>query len=348
MNIGLYHNDLPAPGRKPGGVAVLVHRLARELSARGHATTVWTRSPPPADANYHCVRLWPHLQTESRLLRTFLVPLLLNAVDWRNVDVLHFHGDDFLTLHRPLPTVRTLHGSALLELVHATKAKQRLSYSVIAGLEYLSARLATGCYGLGAGVPAIYPTTGSLDNGVDVPASVSLERDGPPSILFVGTWAGRKRGRLLHRVFQEYVRPRVPNAELWMVSDQCEPVAGVRCLGSPDDIALLGLYRRAWVMCHPSTYEGFGIPYLEAMANGTAIVSSSNVGARYVLGERLANGALVDDNELGQALVALLSNGAARRERAELGRDRVRHFSWDAVIERHLDAYQSAITRFAR
>jgi glycosyltransferase involved in cell wall biosynthesis len=346
VKIGLYHNDLPVPGRKPGGVAVIVHRLARELAARGHELTVWTRGPAPADPSFNHVRLWPLLHSESKLVRAFLVPLLQNTVDWRDIEVLHLHGDDSLLLHRPLPTVRTLHGSALFEARYATSVRRRVYTALIAGLEYPSARLATSCYGIGPGVPAIYPTAGSLDNGVDVPPDVAIDREGPPAILFVGTWAGRKRGRVLHHVFLDYVLPRVPDAQLWMVSDRCVSSPGVRWLNAPDDDELMGLYRRAWVMCHPSRYEGFGIPYLEAMANGVPIVSSPNPGAKYVLGEQLAALTLVDDQELGPALVGLLTDAAARRARAEQGRQRVRRFSWDRVVDRHLDAYRAAIARF--
>ena len=46
------------------------------------------------------------------------------------------------------------------------------------------------------------------------------------------------------------------------------------------DEALAGLYRRAWVYASPSTYEGFGLPYLEAMACGTPVVASPNPGSR--------------------------------------------------------------------
>lgn len=346
MKIGLYHNHLPVPGTQPGGVAVFVHRLARELSDHGHHVTVWSRSAAPADATYRHIRLWPRLRTESRLVRTFLVPILLNDVKWRGIDVLHLHGDDFLTVHRPIPTVRTLHGSALLELRHAKKAKQKLSYSVITVLEYFSARLAVGCYGGGPGVPGVYPTNGTIDYGVNIPQNVQLERDGCPSIVFVGTWGGRKRGRLLHKVFTEYVRPQIPDAELWMVSDHCEEAPGVKFVHAPDDETIQSLYARAWVMCHPSTYEGFGIPYVEAMAAGTPIVSSSNPGVRHVLGDELAREVVVEDDDLGQALVTLLRDGSARRGRAERGRDRVRRFSWDAVIARHVEIYESAISDY--
>lgn len=346
MKIGFYHDDLPLPGRKPGGVAVFVHRLARELTSRGHQLTVWTRGPAPADANYRHIRLWPHLRGESRLLRAFGVPLLLNAVDWRDVDILHLHGDDHLMLRRSLPTVRTLYGSAWLEARHATSAKRRVFELIVAAFELLSARLATGCYGLGPGVPAAYRTIGNLDAGVDARAEVTVTRTGAPSILFVGTWEGRKRGRFLHRVFCEQVRPRLPAAELWMVSDHCEAAGGVRCLGALDDRELAQRYRRAWVMCLPSTYEGLGIPYLEAMASGTPILSSPNPGARHVLGPDLAASCMVRDDELGSRLVRLLANQPEREQLAERGLHRVAEFSWDRVVAEHLEAYRRAIADF--
>jgi glycosyltransferase involved in cell wall biosynthesis len=286
------------------------------------------------------------MRGDSRLVRTFAVPLLQNTVDWDDIEVLHLHGDDYLMFRRPLPTVRTLYGSALLEARHATSFKRRAWQTVIAGLEYLSAQLATCSYGLGPGAPDLYPTVGSLDGGVDIPATVALERREPPAVLFVGTWDGRKRGKLLHRVFLDVVLPEVPDAELWMVSDRCDPGRGVRWLGAPSDAELLALYRRAWVLCHPSTYEGLGMPYLEAMANGTPVVSSPNPGARHVFGPELGGSTLVRDDDIGLALVEMLTDEFARRDRAARGRERVREFSWDAVVERHLEAYRMAIERF--
>ncbi len=46
---------------------------------------------------------------------------------------------------------------------------------------------------------------------------------------------------------------------------------------------LCELYQRAWILCLPSTYEGFGVPYIEAMASGTVAVASPNPGAKEIL-----------------------------------------------------------------
>ena len=68
------------------------------------------------------------------------------------------------------------------------------------------------------------------------------------------------------------------------------------------DAELASLYRRAWVYASPSTYEGFGLPYIEAMACGTAVLATPNAGSREVIGAH-QYGRLVEDAGFGAALL---------------------------------------------
>jgi glycosyltransferase involved in cell wall biosynthesis len=68
-----------------------------------------------------------------------------------------------------------------------------------------------------------------------------------------------------------------------MVSEAGPPISGVRYFHGIPDEALAALYRKAWVFASPSVYEGFGLPYLEAMASGTAVVATANPGSCEVL-----------------------------------------------------------------
>jgi glycosyltransferase involved in cell wall biosynthesis len=164
-----------------------------------------------------------------------------------------------------------------------------------------------------------------------------------PSILFVGTWSGRKRGHYLFEIFTKEVLPRVPNARLYMVSDQC-PLShdSVTHLSSPDDDTLATLYRKSWVLAHPSLYEGFGIPYIEAMASGTAVLSSPNPGSEYVLSNG-KYGVLADDSSFPIELERLLVDSSYRQKYVERGLTRAPHFSWQNVACAHLSLYKKAI-----
>ena len=137
----------------------------------------------------------------------------------------------------------------------------------------------------------------------------------------VGTNDGRKRGRWLAEIFAREVAGHVPDAELVMVSDGNVGIEGVRCLGRVSLERLIELYAAAWVFCMPSTYEGFGVPYIEAMAAGTPVVATDNPGARDVLGGG-AYGLLPSDAELGATLRELLLDAELRESFAERGRTR--------------------------
>lgn len=345
MRVAMFHNDLPEPGQKPGGVSVYVHRLSQALSARGHEVVVFTHSPAPPGSTYETQKLPLPAVGGRRVVRQYVAPWLLNFEDLSGFDVAHFHGDDWFFLRRRLPVVRTFHGSALFEARSATSLVRRIDKRVVYRLELLARRLATASYGVGVDSVEVYRADGLLPPGVDIP-ELGSPRAERPTILFVGTWGGRKRGAMLHEIFRRVVRPAVPAAELWMVTDECEPAEGVRWIQAPSDQELSDLYSKAWVFCMPSSYEGFGIPYLEAMAHGTPVLTTPNPGVETILGE--GHRAIVDcEDELGPRLVELLGDGALREDLGREGRDRAAAYSWTRSAERHEAAYREAAERFS-
>ena len=135
----------------------------------------------------------------------------------------------------------------------------------------------------------------------------------------------------------------MPDAELWMVTQDApdDPGEGVRVLGRLDDRALEEAYSRAWVFCLPSVYEGFGIPYAEALASGLPVVSTPNLGARYVLAGGAA-GVLTSLDGLGTSLTALLVDPEARARLGAAALERSRTFSLDTVVDRYERLYRGA------
>lgn len=104
---------------------------------------------------------------------------------------------------------------------------------------------------------------------------------------------------------------------------------------------LVCLYNLATMFVFPSIYEGFGLPPLEAMACGTPVVSSNTSSLPEVVG----NAALMinpyDDEEIANGINALIKNIKLRKKLRDLGRERVKNFSWENVAKKIINIYHS-------
>jgi alpha-1,3-rhamnosyl/mannosyltransferase len=106
---------------------------------------------------------------------------------------------------------------------------------------------------------------------------------------------------------------------------------GERCtmLGYVSDEALAELYRRCSVFCYPSLGEGFGLPVLEAMAAGAAVLTS-NLSSLPEVGGDAAE--YVDPHQvasIADGLARLLSDDLRRSDLARRGQIRAGAFSWE-------------------
>ncbi|QAY69009.1 glycosyltransferase family 4 protein [Xylanimonas protaetiae] len=340
LRIAMISYYLPSTSKM--GIGYQVHELATELTRRGHDVTVFSDCPAVDGAAYqhHHVRM-------TGSLRTFRFALALRRLDLSGYDVIHAHGDDYWMWRRRVPShVRTLHGSCFEEArtIRGVKEKARM---VALGLsEVLASVVADRTVAVSPDTLRWYPWVREVvPNGVDVgrfhPSAAA--RSAHPVVLFVGTWSGRKRGEVLARQFQETVLPQHPDAELWMVSRDAPADAGpgVRVLGAVSHAELTAAFQKAWVFCLPSDYEGFGIPYVEAMASGVPVVATPNPGARYVSdGGRAAVLAPLED--IGAALAQLLGDVARRDELAAAGLARAETFSLRRVVDRYEELYRRA------
>jgi glycosyltransferase involved in cell wall biosynthesis len=158
------------------------------------------------------------------------------------------------------------------------------------------------------------------------------QKSAAPTILFVGTLLGRKRGAMLLDIFQKQIRPAIPDAQFWAVTEEKAEGPGVTWHGRVPLDQLAELYRKAWVFCLPSSYEGFGVPYIEAMASGTPVVASPNDGAVEVTGNGKF-GLLASDDQLGDSIIRVLKDAQLRKQLTDMGIARSRDFSWTRVCE---------------
>ncbi|MGA2409983.1 MAG: glycosyltransferase family 1 protein [Candidatus Binataceae bacterium] len=160
----------------------------------------------------------------------------------------------------------------------------------------------------------------------------------PSYLLGVGSFEPRKNLNRLLQAWRE-ASEHLPS-DVWLV------LAGRRGLshvfrdagfaipartylaGFVPDSDLPGLYRGALAFVYPSLYEGFGLPVLEAMAAGNAVITSNNTAMPEIVE---GAGLMVDPYDvgaIGDAIIRIVEDPALRinlRSRAPL---RARNYSW--------------------
>ncbi len=169
----------------------------------------------------------------------------------------------------------------------------------------------------------------------------SLDR---PFLVFAGTHEPRKN---LPRLMEAFARlaPTIDH-DLVLVGpsgwgDAARPpdsvAARVRPLGFLPADDLRAVLAAAEVCCLPSVREGFGLPVLEAMAQGTPVVTSRGTST-----EEVAGGAavLVDPLDTGSIAAGITDALARAGELVPLGRRRAGQLTWRATADATLAAYR--------
>ena len=339
LDLAVIQRFLPPASR--GGAGHFTVGLCSALARRGHAVTLFSQDPKPAGAPFDVVQL----PGGDRRIAPVMFPLQLASVDFSRFDLIHAQGDEQFVRHRGRPVVRTLHGSSLDEAIangiRGRSPKHLLLHGWFFNGELVSGLRADAVVAVSAAAGRhMLRAVDVIPNGIDAAAFApdgtpkSLE----PSILFVGELDSRKRGRWLVREFIDRIRPALPNAELWLVSPDRADGPGVINLGTLDDAALRDRYRRAWMMCLPSAYEGFGRPYVEALAAGTVAVATPNPGAHDVL-DAGRYGLIAGDAQLSGEIVRLLKDAARRLSFERLGLARAAEYDWSNVAAAYERVY---------
>lgn len=169
-----------------------------------------------------------------------------------------------------------------------------------------------------------------------------------PYVLWVGTREPRKNLPTLLEAYREVSQHS--DLDLVLVGpegwgdDTAErallatlPAGRVHVLGRLEDQDLDAAYAGARVFCFPSSWEGFGLPVLEAMARGVPVVTSRGTSMEEVTGP---DAALIDPASVPEVAAGILEAAGPRHdELAAAGPVRAQEFTWARCARAHARAY---------
>jgi glycosyltransferase involved in cell wall biosynthesis len=173
-------------------------------------------------------------------------------------------------------------------------------------------------------------------------------------VLFVGTLEPRKN---IVRLIEAYARLPKERPPLLLVGGKGwfydEIFGRVAALDLTGEVHFAGFvpaedlpfwYNAADLFVYPSMYEGFGLPPLEAMACGTAVITSTASSLPEVVGKA---GQLVDPTDtdaLTATMEQVLGDRDLQQQMQAAGLVQARSFSWEKAARQTVDSYRRAHT----
>jgi glycosyltransferase involved in cell wall biosynthesis len=180
-------------------------------------------------------------------------------------------------------------------------------------------------------------------------------------ILYVGTIEPRKNVLTLVRAYEELLstttlRPQlvIAGKKGWLTDDLFAYIGaaglGDRLLltGYLSDHDLSALYSTCQVMVYPALYEGAGLPPLEAMACGAAVITSNTPAISEMVGAGARLVAPTDYPALADEIATLLTDSNTRRALATIGTRRAGEFTWERTATLTYEVYEEALRRDTR
>ena len=170
-----------------------------------------------------------------------------------------------------------------------------------------------------------------------------------PYVLAVGAADRRKNLGLLERAMPR-VAAAFPQATLVLAGprrgrgqERTDP-AWQRTLGFVSDDDLMTLYRCARVVVAPSSYEGFGLPVLEAMRLGAPVICARASSLPEAGGDAAVYVEPDDDTALAREIGRVLADDGVYDTMREASLAQSARFSWDETARVTLAAFDDAVT----
>ena len=331
-----------------------VERWARELCTRLPYEVL---APPPALA-HRAGHVWEQFVLPLRAVRHridvihsphYSYPLL-----WARRRVVTLHDATFFShpeLHvgvkarffRAWTSVSSRRADALIAPSEATRSE------IVRHTDADPARITVIPHGVDH--DRFRPATDDEKAGVDEWLGLA---PGAPYVVFLGTLEPRKNVPALVRAYAAACAERSNPPALVLAGgkgwdDGIDPAVAqvpthlkvLRPGFVPDDL-VPGLLGGAEVVAYPAFGEGFGLPVLEAMACGAAVLTTNGLSLPEVGGDAVRYAHSPDADDLAVALTELLDDPAERQRLGEAGVRRAAEFTWDTAAKQHVEVYEWA------
>ena len=179
-----------------------------------------------------------------------------------------------------------------------------------------------------------------------------------PYIIYVGKPVERRNLSSLIRAFGSLKREKRISQKLLIVGADLPGTSAFRQVIAHEelssDVVILGyashqemplVYNSADLLVYPSSYEGFGMPVLEAMACGTPVITLNNTSfPEFALGvaHLLENAEIAT---LKRGIETVLNDRLLRQGMAKKGPLRAAAYDWHLVARRYLDLMLPLVAR---
>lgn len=361
LTIGI---DARAATEVTAGRGRVVRELLRALAAREdphlyrcYARVAW---PEPLDARFRWELidardpLW-HVRAARSASRD--CDVFLSSNSYLTVPLLHVPGVaivyDLVAFERRMHPNRRSAVIERLTLGGAVRRARGLVCISQATADTLIARYPTASAKVTVAPLGVSPALAGPAPGQEVDPGPAAALPQPGFVLAAGTLEPRKNLPRLVSAYTALARELqgahplvVVGARGWDTGETLTALRslGERCelLGHVSDAALAELYRRCAVFCYPSLGEGFGLPVLEAMAAGAAVLTSRLSSLPEVGGDAVEYVDPMSVASITAGLERLLSSPERRSELGARARARAAEFSWERFAALTVGALEAA------
>jgi alpha-1,3-rhamnosyl/mannosyltransferase len=243
-----------------------------------------------------------------------------------------FHAPHYVVPFTRCPTVVTIHDLIHLHIRHRNPIAPLYARTMIGRAVGKAARVFVVSDAVRREIAERYPRAEVVvtPNGVDDTFRFAEPREPDDYFLYVGNDKPHKNVDSLVAAFSALRRERGgPSLVLAGAPfERFHSTPGVIAAGLVTNEDLVALYRSAIALVLPSSEEGFGLPALEAMACGTAVITSAHAALVELTGDAALHVDATSIDAMTAAMRRISDDVSLRRTLALRGIERAREFTW--------------------